>query len=258
MTAAVGLVLPVYNEERRLDLAQLGRLAACGDVSVLVVDDGSSDGTVDLLGPLVASGGVRLLRLDRNSGKSEAVRRGMVKEMERGAAVIGYADADFATPVSELLRLAELSRRRPELDAVLSARVRLAGRRVERRALRHYLGRVVATFIDLRVGLRVYDTQCGAKFFRLTPELQQAVREPFCTRWLFDVELLVRLRDAAAKNGREMRLLEEPLECWVDVRGSRLRGVELTRVLRDFASLERELRMFARNGRRSLARRSAA
>ena len=246
MTASVALVVPVFNEERRLDLGELHRLATAGEVSVLVVDDGSTDRTVELVRPLVASGAVRLLQLPANAGKSEAVRRGMLHESDLGATIVGYADADFATPVDELLRVAALARSLSDCDAVLSSRVRLAGRLVERKVLRHYLGRLIATWIDTRVRLDVYDTQCGAKFFRVTPELLAALRRPFRTRWLFDVELLARLRQAAAGAGRQIRFLEEPLQVWIDVGDSRIRGKELLRVLRDFAELERELRELRR------------
>lgn len=246
MTAPVALVVPVYNEERRLDVAQLAKLAAAPNVSVLVVDDGSTDRTVELVQPLVTAGTVRLLSLVHNGGKSEAVRRGLLHEIDLGATIVGYADADFATPVDELLRVAELTRQMPQFDAVLSSRVRLAGRRVERRIVRHYLGRLIATFIDVRVRLDVYDTQCGAKFFRATPDLAAALGRPFRTRWLFDVELLARLRQQAAAAGRRIRLLEEPLHVWADVGGSRIRGKEMLRVLKDFAELERELQTLRR------------
>lgn len=114
---------------------------------------------------------------------------------------------------------------------------------MERSPRRHYLGRLIGTYIVLRTGLAVYDTQCGTKFFRVSKELRMALATPFGTRWLFDVELLRRLTSAHQETGRPLRMREEPLETWADVGESRLRGSELLRVARDFARLETELRV---------------
>ena len=153
---------------------------------------------------------------------------------------MGFWDADLATPLDELPRFAAVLDERPEIELVLGSRVRLLGRRIERRAVRHYLGRVFATGASMTLGLAVYDTQCGAKLFRSTPRLRALLAEPFLTSWVFDVEILARfvrsLRGETRLTAAE-RIYELPLRRWTDVPGSKVKpwdfvrsGVELLRI----------------------------
>ncbi len=227
MSREIALVIPCFNEAARLDRAEILRLArARPDLTLVLVDDGSSDQTAEVLTALrSASDAIRVVALERNRGKAEAVRAGLLAAIADGARIVGYADADLSTPVGELLRLAACVDRY-RVDVILASRVRLLGRQIDRHAHRHYLGRVFATFASIALRLPVYDTQCGAKFFRVTPALVAALRSPFRTRWIFDVELLARLldggRDAPPISPGAIR--EVPLLVWQDVRGSKLRA----------------------------------
>jgi dolichyl-phosphate beta-glucosyltransferase len=227
MPQAVALVVPCYNEAARLDRAELLRLARARDgLALVLVNDGSTDATAAALEELRRAEPTRItvLSLAQNSGKAEAVRAGLRAALASGAAFTGYADADLSTPVDELLRLVDVTTGSGR-DAVMGSRVRLLGWRIERRAHRHYLGRVFATFASLALGLPVYDTQCGAKLFRATPSLAAALEAPFRTRWIFDVELLARLRaggPGAPPLGADA-FEEMPLRAWRDVGGSKLR-----------------------------------
>lgn len=217
----ITFVIPCFNEELRLDREEVARLLAVDGVSILMVDDGSEDGTSTLLHDLAGSlSRVAVLELNRNRGKGEAVRRGLQLALEQGADVVGYLDADFSTSAEEMLEMvAELERTR--VQALLGARVRLLGRRIERKAVRHYLGRVFATFASWSLRLSVYDTQCGAKLFRSTPALRQALEKPFLSRWVFDVELIHRLLTADEPLSAD-DFREHPLAAWQDREGSKL------------------------------------
>jgi len=107
---------------------------------------------------------------------------------------------------------------------VIGSRVLLLGRRIERRAVKHYLGRVFATCASLLLGISVYDTQCGAKIFKNREELRKVFAKPFKVNWIFDVEMLARFSIAEKTSPLETssRWVEVPLAEWVDVRGSKV------------------------------------
>lgn len=214
------VVVPCFNEERRLSRDGVRELAA--GTRVLLVDDGSSDGTWALLETLAAEvDGVDALRLERNGGKGEAVRQGLLHALADGADVVGYFDADFATPAAEMLRLLDVLEEDDSHTVVLASRVALLGRQIDRSPSRHYLGRVFATGASLALALPVYDTQCGAKALRRTPALDGALARPLTARWAFDVELLGRLLYGDPRLD-PAGLREVPLRRWSDVGGSTL------------------------------------
>src|SRR5438132_8143566 len=201
------LVVPCFNEEKRLDVEAFRAFALEGhDVAFLFVNDGSGDGTLRVLQSLRDADPRRfsLLNLERNSGKAEAVRRGILAALDDGPDLTGFWDADLATPLSEIAGFLEIFDARPEIQMVFGARVRLLGRDISRHASRHYVGRFGATLISQTLGLAVYDTQCGAKLFRATEALRVVFDRPFLSRWIFDVEILARYvelwgRDAVAR-----------------------------------------------------------
>lgn len=215
------VVVPCFNEERRLNRDAFTELVNAGAV-VLFVDDGSTDGTAKVLAELAAAEPMmRVQTLPRNRGKAEAVRAGLLTAIGTGATEVAYLDADLATPCSEMVRLIEVLRSRAEVDAVLGSRVLLLGRDIRRSPMRHYTGRVFATFAAWAVDVPVYDTQCGAKVFRVDERLQRALERPFRSRWAFDVELLRRLLHPAPDAARAV-VIEEPLLQWHDAPGSKL------------------------------------
>jgi dolichyl-phosphate beta-glucosyltransferase len=234
------VVVPCFNEEHRLPVEELLAFAPEGlRVELLLVNDGSTDGTQKLLESLRDADPSRfsVLELDRNRGKAEAVRRGILAAAERRPDFFGFWDADLATPLSEIRGFVEVFEKRPEIDMVFAARVRLLGRSISRNPARHYVGRVGATLISSSLGLAVYDTQCGAKLFRATDGIRGLFADPFLSRWIFDVEIIARLvrqrgRDAAARAIYELPIME-----WHDVQGSKVKSTDFFRALKDLAKI---------------------
>jgi dolichyl-phosphate beta-glucosyltransferase len=134
------------------------------------------------------------------------------------AAILGYWDADLSTPLDESDRLVAALQAGPSYSVALASRVKRLGARVERRFARHVLGRIIATLATWTLGLTANDSQCGAKLFRaaVVPDL---FADAFLTRWLFDLELLVRLQQA---QGRLGEAVEIPVGTWTEVGGSKL------------------------------------
>ena len=233
------LVVPCYNEEQRLDeRALVVLLDARPGLALVLVDDGSTDGTRRLLEALAARRPDRIqaLALAKNGGKAEAVRQGMRAALERSGDVVGYFDADLSTPGPEILRLLDAIEQR-DAAVVMGARIALLGSHIERTVARHYLGRVFASVASILLAARVYDTQCGAKLFRRSPALSAALAAPFLSRWAFDVELLGRLLvgEPGVPPVPLERMLEVPLGSWRDVPGSKLRPAAMVGALKDLS-----------------------
>ena len=185
------LVIPCYNEERRLNKQAFKDFLESQDqVDFLFVNDGSHDQTLSVLKQLEKELGQRFMVIDgeKNRGKAEAVRFGFNHLSESQLyEYIGFWDADLATPLQESLDFLE-HMNKGNLNAVTGARILRLGTEVKRKWYRHYLGRVFATCASLALDLSVYDTQCGSKIFRrsLIPQL---FGSPFISKWLFDIEL---------------------------------------------------------------------
>jgi glycosyltransferase involved in cell wall biosynthesis len=223
------VVIPCYNEESRLDIAAFRAFAeAHDDISLLFVDDGSRDNTRVVLEQVVGSNPTRLamLALPNNGGKAEAVRRGLLAAAERRPTFIGFWDADLATPLETIQEFKNLLEMRPDIEMVFGARVHLLGRSVRRRLARHYAGRVFATVAAFALGVGVYDTQCGAKMFRVSDGLIERLREPFIGGWIFDVEIIareIRARRNLTLPPADQIIYEYPLTEWRDVAGSKIK-----------------------------------
>lgn len=226
--ARVVVVVPCYLEAKRLaPAAFLDFLPPRPWLTFLFVDDGSEDGTAAVLASIQAAcpAQVRVHRLAANSGKGEAVRAGVLEASRLQPDYVGFWDADLATPLSAIDDFVALAGQRPDVDVLIGSRVNLMGRRIQRSPARHYVSRVFATAASLALDLPVYDTQCGAKLFRTSPEVLGVFADRFRSRWIFDVEILERYLALPAPDGgvpRRARIYEVALREWHQVAGSKL------------------------------------
>jgi dolichyl-phosphate beta-glucosyltransferase len=223
------VVIPCYNEAARLNAAAFRDFARDHDnIQLLFVDDGSADRTRDLLNEVHQSNPARLLvhALPQNLGKAEAVRQGLLAACERRPTYVGFWDADLATPLSDISNFMQLMDERPKIEMVFGSRVNLLGRNVRRNLARHYIGRVFATAAACALGVGIYDTQCGAKLFRVSDGFTNRLQEPFIGGWIFDVEIIA--REVQARRNPDLPqvrsiIYEYPLMEWHDVAGSKIK-----------------------------------
>ncbi len=245
----VAVVIPCYNEEKRLKPdAFIDELLKNFNLTFLFVNDGSKDNTMSLIQKICASHPLRALSLslDRNSGKGEAVRRGMLYLSEKGLYnIIGFWDADLAVPLSEILELADVFRQNPNVRVVIGSRVHLAGRLIEHVNLRHYIGRLFATIMCWTFDFKIYDTQCGAKLFD-QKALSSIVQQPFCSKWIFDVELIIRISRLAFSHNKnnwlthDSWLYEMPVREWRNVGGTKRSFSAYSVAIFDYMTLVRK------------------
>lgn len=220
----LSVVIPAYNEEGRLG-GTLEQIVAYLDhqrlgFEVLAVDDGSTDGTPELVKRLAARDErVRLIR-EPHRGKGAAVRAGgLAAEGEQ----VVFCDADLSHPVEDLTRLAALLER---ADVVIASREGVGSNRIGEPIHRHLMGRVFNFIVRGLAVPGVQDTQCGLKCFT-RPAARELFRRQTVEGFGFDVELLF----LARKLG--YRVLEVPVT-WRHVPASRVHPLRDTvRMLSD-------------------------
>lgn len=221
----LSLVVPAYNEAERLPalLSSLASIVQPGATEIIVVDDGSSDATVERASE---SGGwapnFKLVGHGRNRGKGAAVRSGVLASSGR---VVGFVDADDATDLSELDTM--VSKLEGNVAAVFGSRHAPGSRVRDSPAIRGLMGRTFNHLVKISAGTAIADTQCGAKIFT-GPAARLAFAVGTIEGFAFDVEVLL----ALLRVGFEVE--EHPVS-WRYVQGSKIRPLTPLRMLRDIA-----------------------
>jgi dolichyl-phosphate beta-glucosyltransferase len=228
MSERIGLsvVIPAFNEERRLDstLTELANFLGRQpwDWEIRVVDDGSTDATSQVVAKRAADSSRIVLQQEPHRGKGGAVKAGLV------AATAPYrfiCDADLAMPVAELPRF--LPPQLDDFDVAIGSREGHGARRIGEPLRRHLAGRVFNHAVQWLTVSGIEDTQCGFKMF--TARAVDAIFPVVSVDgWAFDIEVLCIAR------AQGLRIVEVPIE-WHYRRESQLN------LLLDGASMFREL-----------------
>jgi glycosyltransferase involved in cell wall biosynthesis len=236
------IVVPCYNEGLRWNKGYWSTMLGISDVHWIFVDDGSTDKTLELIRNTAVTNNSETLSLEKNGGKAEAVRAGLIKALDDSAgAMVGFMDSDGAFSSEDLRRILEASQEfcldQSLFDSIWASRVALAGRNIRRSKLRHYVGRVISTLLSGAARSKSkneralpYDTQAGLKMFSASSTLREVLQSPFRTRWFFELEILIRW---ASQDNSEMgmRIWEVPLNNWFEVPGSKITFREYFRIL---------------------------
>ncbi|WP_293891790.1 glycosyltransferase [Flavobacterium sp.] len=226
----IAIIIPCYNEEKRLKTSSLIYLIENTSIDIYLANDGSKDGTLDVITDFALKNEERcfVLNFKQNQGKANTIFKSVNLLLEKNNYdYIGYFDADFSTPESEVKRLL-VEIEKGETEFLLGSRILLLNSGIKRKYHRHIIGRVIITFINLKFKLGIYDTQCGAKIFS-SAILKQVFDKPFKTSWLFDVEIFVRLKQKSLlSKGREI-----PVYNWEDVDGSKLGWKTAFKILKE-------------------------
>jgi dolichyl-phosphate beta-glucosyltransferase len=239
MSPSVSIVIPAYNERDRMEVP-LGTLIdyarTTDGIELIVVDDGSSDGTAGMARQLLSAApdvASKVIEYEGNRGKGYAVRTGL---KAASADIAVFTDADLSTPITEMSKLVDQIRA-DEVDVAFGSRAldrSLIG--THQPWQREQGGKVMNFIIRTMTGLAFSDTQCGFKAFNMS-KFRPLLDVMTIDRFGFDVEFIY----VAKYHG--LRLAEVPVR-WNDVEGSKVS------VVRDTRRMMQELMQIRRNARR--------
>lgn len=232
----IAIIIPCYNEEYRLKEILLSELLSITKIDVYLSNDGSKDKTLQKLEAFAALNSERcfVISFDVNEGKAATIYKAInLVSIKDEYEYLGYFDADFSTPPSEIARIiSELNESTPSF--IFGSRVLVLNAVINRKLHRHIIGRIITTLINLKFKIGVYDTQCGAKIFS-KEAIIFAFSDKFYTSWLFDVEVFLRLK----KNKVLNQGIEFPLKQWEDIDGSKLNWKTSFKILNELILLFR-------------------
>jgi CheY-like chemotaxis protein len=213
----VGVVIPCYNEEKRLASDEFKQFVNSNlGYHLCFVNDGSEDNTLDVLHKLKkgSEGRISIYNCKENFGKAEAVRLGMLHlSKQQQFDYIGFLDADLSTNFEDFDALVDT------IDAsnfkiVSGSRITRMGAEIKKKSARAIISNAINFIIRKTLGMDFKDTQCGAKIMTIDV-IEDTFQTKFLTRWLFDVEIFMRMRKKYGLEKAKTLLCEKPLNRWV-------------------------------------------
>jgi len=232
------IVIPCFNETGRIQPELfLDFLRKNPDYTCLFVDDGSTDQTANLLRKAGGEFPERWLVHQQvpNGGKAAAVRSGMLLAAEKNTYdYIGFLDADLSAPLFTISDLYAVLEKENAFHSAFGSRIKRLGAKVERKVIRHILGRIFATLTTVVLKVASYDSQCGAKLFRreMVPVL---FADSFVSNWFFDLEIIIR----ADRTG----IVEVPVRQWKEVGKSKIKWTDFLKAPFELLRIRRHYRV---------------
>lgn len=220
----IGVVIPCYNEESRLKTAEFSNFVKNNHGYLLCfVNDGSKDNTLNVLKDFEEQnkGSVVVYDCKKNGGKAEAVRLGILHLLkDKSLDYIGFLDADLSTNFDDFEDLAKtISGSKYKL--VAGSRISRMGANIIKQSSRGIISKTINFIIRKILGMEFQDTQCGAKI--MTRDVAENLfNQPFYTRWIFDVEIFLRMKNHFGADKVQSLISEQPLKRWVHEDGSKL------------------------------------
>lgn len=220
----VGVVIPCYNEEERLKTGEFANFLENNKGYLLsFVNDGSTDGTLEVLNKFQKQypDSIKVFNCPQNGGKAEAVRLGMLDLLEdRSLDYLGFLDADLSTNFQDFEDLVK-TLSGSAFKLVAGSRIQRIGASIFRQSSRGIISKTVNWIIRKILGMEFQDTQCGAKVMR-REVVENLFNEKFLTRWIFDVEIFLRMKKFYGADKVQTMICEQPLKRWVHEDGSKL------------------------------------
>ncbi|AZQ58633.1 response regulator [Maribacter sp. MJ134] len=235
----VGVVIPCYNEEDRLSSGEFKNFAHKNlGYHLCFVNDGSTDKTLEVLEELRQGNpdNISIYDCAKNGGKAEAVRQGTLHLVQdKQLDYIGFLDADLSTDFrdfDDLVKTIETS----DFKIVSGSRIARMGANITKESARRIISLTINKIIQTILGMPFKDTQCGAKI--MDREIATLMfKDKFITKWLFDVEIFMRMRKHYGKDEAKRLICEQPLKRWIHADGSKLSMKDSVKIVGQLAQI---------------------